>query len=345
MSSQEGGLAVAVTRAIPDAGLALLRAAPEITELRIWPEELPPTPDQLAGLLRGCDGAVTLLSDRIDAAVLDREPRLRVVANFAVGYDNIDVDAATARGVVVCNTPDVLTHATADCAFALLMASARRIVEAADYVQAGRWRTWGPQLLLGQELHGRTLGIVGPGRIGTEVARRGTGFGMRLLGWSRSGRLSDEAAALGMTAVALDVLLAESDFVSLHVPLSEETRHLIGERELGLMRPTAILVNTARGPVVDQAALVRALVAGTIAGAGLDVTDPEPLPADHPLVREPRAIVVPHIGSATVSARDEMARLAASGVLAALRGERPGNLVNPQATPNRSTRAAEPADR
>ncbi len=324
-------LTVAVTRMVPEAGLELLRSSPEITDLRIWPEELPPTPDQLAELLQGCDGVVTLLSDRVDSETLDREPQLRVVANYAVGYDNIDVSAATERGVAVCNTPDALTHATADLAFALLMASARRLVEAADYVRAGQWRTWGPQLLLGQEFHGRTLGIIGPGRIGTEVARRGTGFGMRLLGWSRSGRLSDEAKSIGMTAVDLDDLLTRSDFVSIHVPLGDETRHLIGARELGLMKPTAILVNTARGPVVDQVALVQALAAGTIAGAGLDVTDPEPLAADHPLVREPRAIVVPHIGSATVAARDEMARMAAGAVLAVLRGERPSNQVNGEA--------------
>lgn len=328
MTDGDAPFTVAVTRSIPEAGLELLRDASDVGELRIWPAELPPGPDELSELLHGCDGAVTLLSDQVDADLFDREPQLRVVSNFAVGLDNIDVTAATARNVAVCNTPDVLTHATADCAFALLMASARRIVEAADYVRAGNWRTWGPQLLLGQDLYGRTLGIVGPGRIGTEVARRGSGFGMRLLGWSRSGELGDDAVALGMSAVELDVLLAESDFISLHVPLSDETRHLIGERELGLMKRSAILVNTARGPVIDQAALVRALAAGTIAGAGLDVTDPEPLAADHPLVREPRAIVVPHIGSATVSARDEMARLAASGVLSALRGERPANQVN-----------------
>lgn len=328
MTTPVAGFTVAVTREIPKAGLELLRSAPGIAELRIWPGELPPTPDELAELLRGCDGAVTLLSDRIDGAVLDREPQLRVVANYAVGYDNIDVPAATDRGVAVCNTPDALTHATADLAFALLMASARRLVEAAAFVRNDRWQTWGPQLLLGQEFQGRTLGIIGPGRIGTEVARRGTGFGMRLLGWSGSGRLSDEAMAIGMTAVGLDDLLTGSDFVSIHVPLSDETRHLIGSRELELMKSTAILVNTARGPVVDQAALVEALAAGTIAGAGLDVTDPEPLRADHPLVQEPRAIVVPHIGSATVSARDEMARMAAAGVLAVLRGERPANQVN-----------------
>lgn len=322
---------VAVTRAIPEAGIALLREAPEVGEVRVWPGELPPSTDELAALLDGCDGAVTLLSDRIDETVFAREPRLRVVANFAVGYDNIDIAAAARHGVTVCNTPDVLTHATADCAFALILAAGRRIVEAADFVRAGRWQTWGPRLLLGQELHGRTLGIVGPGRIGTEVARRGTGFGMRLLGWSASGQLGPEVAGLGMTAVDFDDLLRESDVVSIHVPLSDATRHLIGARELGLMRPTAILVNTARGPVIDQDALVRALAAGTIAGAGLDVTDPEPLPADHPLVRAPGAVVVPHIGSATVAARDRMATLAAAGVLAVLRGERPENLVSPDA--------------
>lgn len=334
MTNNNPGFTIAVTRAIPDAGLELLRAAPEVIELRIWPGELPPTVGELGTLLHGCDGAITLLSDRIDDDLLGRETQLRVIANYAVGYDNIDVEAATARGVAVCNTPDVLTHATADCAFALLMASARRLVEAADYVRAGRWQTWGPQLLLGQELHGRTLGIVGPGRIGTEVARRGTGFGMRLLGWSASGRLGDEAAGLGMRSVPLDELLATSDFVSLHVPLTDDTHYLIGARELRLMKPTAILVNTARGPVVDDDALVAALASGTIAGAALDVTDPEPLPADHPLVREPRAIVVPHIGSATVTARNEMARLAAEGVLAVLRGERPANLLNQR--PDRS---------
>ena len=326
--SEQTAWTVAVTRQIPDAGLELLRRAPEIAELRVWPEELPPAPDALADLLRGCDGAVTLLSDRIDEAVLARESALRVVANYAVGYDNIDVAAATRHGVAVCNTPDVLTHATADLAFTLLSAAARRIVEAVDYVRAGRWQTWGPQLLLGQELHGRTLGIIGPGRIGTEVARRGRGFGMRLLGWSQSGVAGTEAAALGMTMVDLDGLLRESDFVSIHVPLSEATHGLIGRRELGLMKSTAILVNTARGPVVDSDALVTALADEVIAGAGLDVTDPEPLPADHPLVREPRAIVVPHIGSATVTARDRMATLAAGAVLAVLHGERPDNLVN-----------------
>ncbi|HEV2528046.1 MAG TPA: D-glycerate dehydrogenase [Thermomicrobiales bacterium] len=322
------GWVIAVCRDIPAAGVNLLRQAPEVGEVRVWPGELPPNRDELAGLLHGCDGAITLLSDRIDGSLLDREPQLRVVANYAVGYDNIDVSAARERGVTVCNTPDVLTHATADCAFALILATARRIVESVDFVRAGRWVTWGPQLLLGQEMYGRTLGIIGPGRIGTEVARRGTGFGMRLLGWSASGRLSDDARALGMESVELDRLIRESDVISIHCPLTPETRHLIGADELARMKPTAILVNTARGPVVDQLALAAALAEGRIAGAGLDVTDPEPPDPDLPLLREPRAVVVPHIGSATVGARDAMATLAAKGVLAVLRGQRPSNVVS-----------------
>ena len=326
-TDRPSGWTIAVCRDIPAAGIDLLRRAPDVAEVRVWPGELPPGPDELADLLHGCDGAITLLSDRIDGAVLDREPQLRVVANYAVGYDNIDVVAAGERGVTVCNTPDVLTHATADCAFALILATARRIVESVDFVRAGRWVTWGPQLLLGQELYGRTLGIIGPGRIGTEVGRRGTGFGMRLLGWSASGRLSDDAQAIGMESVDFDRLIRESDVISIHCPLTPATRHLIGAAELAAMKPTAILVNTARGPVVDQGALAAALADGRIAGAGLDVTDPEPPDPDDPLLREPRAVVVPHIGSATVGARDAMARLAAEGVLAVLRGQRPPNVV------------------
>ncbi len=326
-TTAESGWVIAVCRDIPAAGVDLFRQAPEVAEVRVWPGELPPSREELSGLLRGCDGAITLLSDRVDGELLDREPQLRVVANYAVGYDNIDVAAAHDRGVAICNTPDVLTHATADCAFALILATARRIVESVDFVRDGRWVTWGPQLLLGQELYGRTLGIIGPGRIGTEVARRGTGFGMRLLGWSSSGRLSADASALGMESVGLDRLIRESDIISIHCPLTPETRHLIGAAELDAMKPTAILVNTARGPVVDQAALAEALAGGRIAGAGLDVTDPEPPDPADPLLREPRAVVVPHIGSATVDARDAMARLAAEGVLAVLRGERPPNLV------------------
>ena len=317
---------VAVTRVIPNAGLNLLR---EAAEIRLWEEELPPTPDELAALLRGCDGALTLLTDAITGEVLDREPQLKVVSNLAVGYDNVDVPAATARGVAVCNTPEVLTETTADFAWALLMTAARRVVEGADYVRAGRWKTWGPMLLLGRDLTGATLGIVGFGRIGREVAKRARGFEMRLLAYDTH---HDEAAAqeLGVAYRSLDDLLREADFVTLHVALTPETTGLIGARELGLMKPAAILVNAARGPVVVTDALVAALRDGVIGGAALDVTDPEPLPAGHPLLALPNALVVPHMASATVATRDRMAELAARNLLAVLRGETPPHIVNPE---------------
>ncbi len=326
---------IAVTRVIPDAGLRLLR---EAAEVRLWEEELPPGPEQLAALLRGCDGALTLLTDAIDGAVLDREPQLKVISNLAVGYDNVDVPAATARGVAVCNTPGVLTETTADFAWALLMAAARRIVEGVDFVRDGKWTTWGPTLLLGRDLTGATLGIVGFGRIGREVAKRARGFEMTVLAYDP---VADEAAAreLGVTYRALDDLLREADFVTLHVALSPETERLIGARELGLMKAEAVLVNAARGPVVDTDALVAALRGGEIGGAALDVTDPEPLPADHPLVSLPNAVVVPHMASASVATRDRMAETAARNVLAVLRGERPPGIVNPEVLERRGTSA------
>ena len=317
---------VAVTREIPEAGLALLREAAEVT---VWPEFNPPNPEQLAELLHGCDGAVTLVSDPINGELLDREPQLRVVSNFAVGYDNIDVEAATARGVAVCNTPGVLTETTADCAFALLMASARRIVEGVDYVRAGKWTTWGPLLLLGRDLHHATLGIAGFGRIGQAVARRARGFEMRILYYDAQ-RYPDAERELGAEYRPFDDLLRESDFITLHVALTPETKQLMSTREFGLMKREASLINAARGPVVDTDALVEALRSGEIAGAGLDVTDPEPLPANHPLIALPNAIVVPHIASASVATRDEMARLAARNLLAVLQGERPPAIVNPE---------------
>jgi glyoxylate reductase len=315
-----------VTRVIPEAGLRLVR---EATAMRLWEEELPPSPEQLGELLRGCDGALTLLTDTIDGEVLDREPQLKVVSNFAVGYDNVDVPAATARGVAVCNTPGVLTETTADFAWALLMAAARRVVEGVDYVRAGNWKTWGPKLLLGRDLTGATLGIAGFGRIGRGVAKRARGFDMRILVYDTH---RDEAAerALGVTYRPLDDLLREADFVTLHVALTPETTKLIGARELGLMKSEAILVNAARGPVVDTEALVAALRDGVIGGAALDVTEPEPLPPDHPLISLPNAIVVPHMASATVATRDRMAELAAQNLLAVLRGERPPHIVNPE---------------
>ena len=320
----ESSWTVAVTRKIPDVGLELLR---EATQIELWDQELPPSPDELDALLKGCDGAITLLTDHIDGSVLDRHPNLRVVSNFAVGYDNIDVPAATERGVLVCNTPEVLTNATADHTWALLLAAARRIPESIAYVRDGKWQTWGPLLLLGREVSGATIGIVGLGRIGKEVAKRARGFNMRVLAFDP---FEDAAFARehDVTYVPLEQLLSESDFVTLHVALTAETHHLIAAAELGRMKPTAILVNASRGPVVDTDALVDALRSGSIHGAALDVTDPEPLPADHPLVNMTNCIVVPHTASATVQTRDRMAELAARNLLAGLRGERPPASVN-----------------
>ncbi|MEA2426777.1 MAG: glyoxylate reductase, partial [Thermoleophilaceae bacterium] len=274
--------------------------------------------DELVARARSSEALLTMLTDRVDADLLSSAPGLRAIANYAVGTDNIDLGAATAAGIPVGNTPDVLTDATADLAFALLLAAARRLPEAAAAVRAGDWPTWAPDAFVGHDVTGTTLGIVGYGRIGQAMARRGEGFGMQVLHNARSG------------GVALDELLRRADFVSIHAPLTPETRGLIGERELGLMKPTAILVNTARGPLVDTPALERALRDGQIAGAALDVTDPEPLPADHPLLGAPGLIVVPHIGSATHRTRERMADLAADNLLAALAGQRMPHCANPE---------------
>jgi glyoxylate reductase len=253
-----------------------------------------------------------------------------VISNYAVGYDNVDLAAATVRGIPVGNTPGVLTETTADMAFALLMAAARRVVEGAEYARAGRWRTWGPTLLLGHDVHGATLGIVGMGRIGQAVTRRASGFEMRVVYFdpycdSGKGPFVDVAVRC-----SLDELLAEADFISLHVPLSKETYHLIDANALAKTKPTAVLINTSRGPVVDHDALYEALVAGRIAYAALDVTEPEPLPADHRLLTLPNCLVVPHIASASWATRTRMAVMAAENLLAGLRGERLPHCVNPE---------------
>ncbi len=315
---------IVVTRQIPEAGLNLLRDMGTVT---VWEDELPPTPEQLDALLGDADGALTLLTDRIDGAVLDRHPNLKVVSNFAVGYDNVDADAATERGVLVCNTPGVLTAATADHTWALLMSAARRIPESIEYVRADKWRTWGPLLLLGQEISGATLGIIGLGRIGKEVARRASGFGMRVLAHDEY-QDTDFAANNNVEYTDMDTVLREADFLTLHVALTPETRRLIGSAEFAKMKPTAILINAARGQVVDTDALVAALESGEILAAALDVTDPEPLPADHPLVSMDNCIVVPHTASATVQTRDAMASLAARNLVAGLQGEKPPAAVN-----------------
>ena len=316
---------VYVTRRVPQAGIDLFR---EVSEIEVWEGELPVPREVLMGKVGRIDGLYCLLTERIDAELLDAAPYLRVVSNMAVGFNNIDVEACTARGVPVGNTPGVLTETTADCAFALLMAAARRIVEGADYVRAGKWKTWGPMLLMGQDLHGATLGIVGFGRIGQAMARRAQGFGMRIL--YHDAYVTEADPELGATRVGLESLLAESDFISLHVPLTEETRHLIGREELKQCKPEAILVNTSRGEVVDPDALYEALRDGQIGRAALDVTEPEPLPADHRLLTLPNCIVVPHIASASVATRTKMAVMAAENLLAGLRGERLPYCVNPE---------------
>jgi glyoxylate reductase len=319
---------VFVSRVLPEAGLAPIR---EACEAQIWEGELPPARQELLAAIQGCAGVLTLLTDRVDDEFLDRAgPGLKVVSNFAVGFDNVDVPACTARGVAVGNTPGVLTETTADLAFGLLMASARRIAEGDRYVRAGRWKTWGPMLLLGPDVHGSTIGIVGFGRIGQAVAARARGFGMRILYHDLQRADRDVEAEFEATFMPLQDLLPESDFVSLHVNLSEQTRGLINAERLAWMKPTAILVNTSRGPVVDQQALYEALRDGVIAGAALDVTDPEPLPGDDQLLSLEQCLVVPHIASASRPTRARMAEMAAANLLAGIRGERLPTPVNPE---------------
>ncbi len=317
---------VFVTRQLP--GEALGRLGKHV-ELRVWEDELPPPREALPGLVRDVDGLITLLTDKVDAPLLDAAPSLRAVSNVAVGYDNIDVRACSARRIPVGNTPGVLTETTADFAFAMLMGLARRVAEADAYVRAGRWRTWSPTLLLGADVHGATLGLVGLGQIGAAMARRARGFGMRVLYVNRHPRPELETE-LGLRRVDKATLLAESDFLSLHVPLTPETRHWVGRAELAAMKPGAMLINTARGPVVDQAALAEALAEGRLGGAALDVTDPEPLPMDSPLLKLPNVLIAPHIASASHATRGLMASMAVDNLLAALEGRRPPNCVNPE---------------
>lgn len=318
---------VFVTRLIPDQGLDLVRDA---CDAEIWEDELPPPHDVLLEKVADKEGLLSLLTDTVDAELMDAAPNLKVISNYAVGYDNVDVGEATERGVPVGNTPGVLTDTTADFAFALLMATGRRIVEGADYVRAGKWRTWGPRLLTGQDIHGATLGIIGFGRIGQAVAKRAQGFDMRVVAYDIRPDCA-VAEALGVESLDdIDDLLRQADFVTIHTQLTDETYHLIGERELQLMKPTAILVNTARGPCVDADALYQALKGGEIAYAGLDVTEPEPINMDSPLLELDNCVIVPHIASASVATRGKMAEMAAENLIAGLRGERLPNCVNPE---------------
>jgi glyoxylate reductase len=317
---------VFVTRVIPEKGLEIIR---EFCNVNLWQAELPPTREELLQHIRGADGLLCLLTDKIDGEVLDEAgPQLKVISNFAVGFDNIDVPAATARKIPIGNTPDVLTDATADFAFALLMAVARRVTEAERYVHDGKWKTWGPMTLLGVDIKGATLGLVGFGRIGKAVARRALGFDMRVIYYDPSEKKSEPT--LKARRVDFETLLEESDFISLHTPLTPDTRYLIDSEALSRMKQNAVLINTARGPVVDPNALYEALKEHRIFGAGLDVTDPEPLALDSPLLTLDNLVIAPHIASASKTARDQMSWMAAQNLVAGLKGERLPNCVNPQ---------------
>jgi len=320
-----GKAKVFVTRRLPDTTLNRLVAH---CELEVWEDFMPPDYATIREKIRNLDGLLSLLTDRVDARLMDAAPNLRVISNLAVGYDNIDVDAATDRRIPVGNTPGVLTETTADFAFALLMAVARRIPEAQTYIRDGNWRTWHPTVLSGQDIFGATLGIIGFGRIGQAVARRAKGFNMTILVNTEENK--DKIQDFGGEEASFEKVLSESDFVSLHVPLTETTQHMIGERELALMKSSAILINTARGSIVDGEALYKALDRGDILAAGLDVTDPEPIPLEDPLLSLDNCLVVPHIASASVATRAKMADMAADNLIAGVMGNRLPTCVNPE---------------
>jgi len=313
---------VFVTREIPAKGLDLVK---EFCDADVWPDDMPPSRAELLARIREVDGVLTLLTEKVDAEFMNAAPQLKVISNMAVGFDNVDVVEATHRKIPVGNTPGVLTDATADMAFALLLSAARRLPEGQKYIRDGLWKTWHPQLLLGADFVGATLGIVGFGRIGQAVAKRAQGFGLRVIYFDPTAQ-----PAFGASSVDLEALLRESDFVSLHVPLNQETRHLVNIEFLSKMKPNAILVNTSRGGVVNQSALYAALKSKRIFAAALDVTDPEPLPENDPLLELENCLIIPHLGSASKHTRDMMSVLAAQNLIAGLKGEKLPNCVNPE---------------
>ncbi|MDJ0765694.1 MAG: D-glycerate dehydrogenase [Myxococcota bacterium] len=316
---------VFVTRRFPGPGLSMLKGTCDVD---LWPSDLPPTRAELLAKVDRIDGLLCLLTDTIDAEMLDAAgPQLRVISNYAVGFDNIDVALATARGIPVGNTPGVLTEATADFAFSLLMAAARRLGEGIDFARAGKWQTWSPGLLLGGDVHGATLGILGMGRIGQAMARRARGFEMQVLYCDPS---HTRETIEGARSVAFKELLEQSDYLSVHTPLNAQTHHLFDGNAFQAMKSTAVLINTARGPIVDHGALHGALEAGQIAYAALDVTEPEPLPPTHPLFSLENCLILPHLGSATNTTRAKMGIMACENLLAGLQGNRLPNCVNPQ---------------
>jgi len=316
---------VYVTRELPERGLRIIK---KNFDAEVWPEYGPPPKKVIIEKAKNVDALATLLSDKMDAEVFDAAPNLRIIAQMAVGFDNIDVQEATKRGIYVTNTPEVLTDTTADFAWALLMAVARRVVEADKYVRTGQWKVgWHPSMMRGRDVYGTTIGIVGAGRIGYAVAKRAKGFDMKVLFYDVIPRPEMEKE-LGAKRVELDELLKESDFVSIHVPLMKETYHLMNAEKLKLMKKTAYLINNARGPIVDEKALYEALKEGRIAGAGLDVFEQEPTPVDNQLLKLDNIVAAPHISSASHETRSKMAEMVAENLVAFFDGKKPPNLVN-----------------
>lgn len=316
-----------VTRELPERGLKMIR---QHFDTEVWPEYAPPPKKVIIEKAKNVDALATLLSDKIDAEVFNVAPKLKIVSQLAVGFDNIDIPEATKRGIFVTNTPEVLTDTTADFAWALLMAVARRVAEADKYVRMGQWKVgWHPNMMTGRDVYGTTIGIVGAGRIGYAVAKRATGFDMKILFYDVVPR--PEIERLGARKVDLDTLFKESDFVSIHVPLMKETHHLVNEERLRMMKETAYIINNSRGPVVEEKALYKALKEGWIAGAGLDVFEQEPTPMDNPILKFDNVVVAPHISSASLETRSRMAEMVAENLVAFLEGKKPPNLVNADA--------------
>ncbi len=309
---------VYITRNIPEKGIETLKS---LYDVKVWPDELAIAKDILKEELRDCQGVITMLSDKIDSQVIDSAPNLKVISNYAVGYDNIDIKYASSKGIKIGNTPGVLTETTADLAFTLLMAVSRRITEAAEYGKQGNWKTWGPQLMLGYDIWGSTIGIIGFGRIGQAMARRALGFGMKVLYYSRT-RKQQAEKEMNVTYCSLEQIYQQSDFISLHTDLNPSTKGLIGKEAFQAMKPSCILINTARGQVVNTADLIDALKTKKIAGAGLDVTDPEPINMDSELLRMENCIVLPHIASASYSTRTRMSVMAAENIIAGICGKK-----------------------
>jgi len=318
-------LKIYVTRQLPERGMKIIK---KYFDTEVWPEYAPPPKKTIIEKAKNVDALSTLLSDKIDAEVFDAAPKLKIVSQMAVGFDNIDLQEATKRGVYITNTPEVLTDTTADFAWALLMAVARRVVEADKYVRTGQWKVgWHPDMETGRDIHHATMGIVGAGRIGYAMAKRAKGFDMKILFYDVIPRPEMEKD-FSAKRMDLDALLKEADFVSIHVPLMKETHHLMNEQKLRLMKKTAYLINNSRGPVVDEKALYKALKEGWIAGAGLDVFEQEPTPMDNPLLKLDNIVVAPHISSASLETRSKMAEMVADNLVSFFEGKKPPNLVN-----------------